>query len=323
MLDQWIYVNWIWLSRRMIRPNIDFLEINEIKWMEIIEFNSNDCYFYYSRQESLRRNGVTLRVNRRIWNIVFVCSLKNDKVVLVHFQGKTFNLTVIQVYIPTTDAEETEIDRFYKDLQDLLEHIHTCTHTHTHTHTHTKHDRGLECKSRKSRDTQRRGCIYFLKLSAHVWWTLLLLTFHCKSRCLATLGAKYAVRTSLCESARNEHHLVECCHPKMRPFRAARAYFTCQLTSDTQVSWAEIRPTESSSAEAFHWSTHRQEPGETITTSWLPSATWWHVTPGPSFRQRSSLWCGNTDSKAVGYQRSPNPREYQTVITPTKETTWI
>ena len=95
-----------------------------------------------------------------------------------------------------------------------------------------------------------------------------------------------AVRPSLCELARNEYHLVESCHPKLRLSRVASTHFTCQLTSDTRVSWAEVRPTESSSAEAFHWSTRRQEPGEeTVTTSWLPSATWWHVTPGPSFRQ--------------------------------------
>ena len=126
MLGPWIYVNWIWSSRRMVRPNIDILGISEIKWMEMVEFNSNDCYFYYCRQESLRRNGVWLVVNRRTWNIL-VCHLKNDKVILVCFQGKAFNLTVIQVCIPTTDADETEIDRFYKDLQDLLE----LTHTHT------------------------------------------------------------------------------------------------------------------------------------------------------------------------------------------------
>ena len=120
MLGPRIYVNWIWSSRRMVRPNIDILGISEIKWMEMVEFNSNDCYFYYCRQESLRRNGVALVVNRRTWNIL-VCHLKKDKVILVCFQGKAFNLTVIQVCIPTTDAEETEIDRFDKDLQDLLE----------------------------------------------------------------------------------------------------------------------------------------------------------------------------------------------------------
>ena len=137
---------------------------------------------------------------------------------------------------------------------------------------------------------REEGAFNFLKLSAYVWWTLLLLTFHHKSSCLATLGARSAVRTSLCELARNEHHLAECHHPKPRLFRSASTYFTCQLTSDTRVSWTEVRPTESSSAEAFHWSTRRQEPREeTVTTSRLPSATWWHVTPGPSFRQRSSL----------------------------------
>ena len=83
---------------------------------------------------------------------------------------------------------------------------------------------------------REEGAFNFLKLSAYVWWTLLLLTFHHKSSCLATLGARSAVRTSLCELARNEHHLAECHHPKPRLFRSASTYFTCQLTSDTRVS---------------------------------------------------------------------------------------
>ena len=98
------------------------------------EFNSGDHYIYYSGQESLRRNGVALIVNKRVRNAVLGCNLKNDRMISVHFQGKPFNITVIQVYTPTTNVEEAEVEQFYEDLQDLLE----ITHTHTHTHTHTK-----------------------------------------------------------------------------------------------------------------------------------------------------------------------------------------
>ena len=85
------------------------------------DFNSDDHYTHYCGQESLRRNGVALIVNKRVRNTVLGCNLKNDKMILVHFQGKPFNITVIQVCAPTTDAEEADIDRFYEDLQDLLE----------------------------------------------------------------------------------------------------------------------------------------------------------------------------------------------------------
>ena len=85
------------------------------------KFNSDDHYVYYCGQESLRRNGVALIVNKRVWNAVLGFSLKNDRMILVHFQGKAFSITVIQVYAPTTDTEETEVGQFYKDLQDLLE----------------------------------------------------------------------------------------------------------------------------------------------------------------------------------------------------------
>ena len=83
------------------------------------EFNSDDHYIYYCGQESLRRNGVAIMVNKRIRNAVLGCNLKNDRMISVHFQGKPFNITVIQVYAPTSNAEEAE--RFYEDLQDLLE----------------------------------------------------------------------------------------------------------------------------------------------------------------------------------------------------------
>ena len=84
------------------------------------ESNSDDHYIYYYGQESLRRNGVALIVNRRVQNAVLGCNLKNDRMISVHFQGKSFNITVIQVYAPTTVAEETEVEWFYEDLQDLL-----------------------------------------------------------------------------------------------------------------------------------------------------------------------------------------------------------
>ena len=83
------------------------------------EFNSDDHFIYYCRQESLRRNGVAIMVNKRVCNAVLGCNLKNDRMISVHFQGKPFNITVIQVYAPTSNSEEAE--RFYEDLQDLLE----------------------------------------------------------------------------------------------------------------------------------------------------------------------------------------------------------
>ena len=85
------------------------------------EFNSDDHYIYYCRQESLRRNGVAIMVIRRVRNAVLGCNLKNDRMISVHFQGKPFSITVIQVYAPTSNAEEAEVERFYGDLQDLLE----------------------------------------------------------------------------------------------------------------------------------------------------------------------------------------------------------
>ena len=85
------------------------------------EFNSDDHYIYYCGQESLRRNGVTIMVKKRVRNAVFGCNLKNDRMISVCFQGKSFNITVIQVYAPTSNAEEAKVERFYEDLQDLLE----------------------------------------------------------------------------------------------------------------------------------------------------------------------------------------------------------
>ena len=85
------------------------------------EFNSDDHYINYCGQESLRRNGVAIMVNKRVRNAVLGCSLKNNKMISVRFQGKPFNITVIQVYAPTTNTEESEFEWFYQDLQDLLE----------------------------------------------------------------------------------------------------------------------------------------------------------------------------------------------------------
>ena len=87
------------------------------------EFNSDDHYIYYFGQESLRRNGVAIIVNKRVQNAVLGCRLKNDRMLSVHFQGKPFNITVIQVYAPTSNAEEAEVEQFCQDLQDLLEPI--------------------------------------------------------------------------------------------------------------------------------------------------------------------------------------------------------
>ena len=101
--------------------NIDILGICELKWTGMGKFNSDDYYIYYCRQDFLRRNGVALIVNKTVWNAVFGCSLKNDRMISVHFQGKPFNITVIQVYALTSNAEEAEIDWFYEDLQDLLD----------------------------------------------------------------------------------------------------------------------------------------------------------------------------------------------------------
>ena len=121
----------------MARANINILGISELKWNGTGELNSDDHYIYCCGPESLRRNGVTLRVNKRVQNAVLGCNLKNDRVISIHSQGKPFDITVIQVYVSTSNAEEAE--QFYEDLQDLLEL--------------TPNKDGLECKSRKSRDT--------------------------------------------------------------------------------------------------------------------------------------------------------------------------
>ena len=109
------------VKQEMARVNIDILGISELKWTGMGEFNSDDHYIYYREQESLRRNGVAIMVNKRVRNTVLGCNLKSDRMISVRFQGKPFNITVIQVYAPTRNAEEAEAEQFYEDLQDLLE----------------------------------------------------------------------------------------------------------------------------------------------------------------------------------------------------------
>ena len=105
------------IKQEMARVNIDILGISELKCTKMGEFNSDDHYIYYCGQESLRRNGVAIIVNKRVQNAVLGCSLKN-RMISVHLQGKPFNITVIQVYAPTTNAE-AEVERFYEDLLEL------------------------------------------------------------------------------------------------------------------------------------------------------------------------------------------------------------
>ena len=128
----------------MAKVNIDILGISELKWTGMGEFNSDDHYIYQCGQESLRRHEVALIVNKRVQNAVLGSNLKNDRMISGHFQGKPFNITVIQVYASTSNAEEAEVEQFYEDLQDLLELTpKKCPF----------HYRGLECKSKKSRNS--------------------------------------------------------------------------------------------------------------------------------------------------------------------------
>ena len=103
----------------MARVNVDILGISELNWTGMGEFNSDGHYIYYCGQECLRRNGVVIMVNKRVQNAVLGCNLKNDRMISVHFQGRPFNITVIQAYAPTGNAEEAEVEQFYEDLQDL------------------------------------------------------------------------------------------------------------------------------------------------------------------------------------------------------------
>ena len=133
------------VKQEMARVNVNILGISKLKWTAMGEFNSDDHYIYYYGQESLRRNGVAIMVNKRVQNAVLECNLKNDRMISVRLQGKPFNITVIQVDAPTSNAEEAEVEQFYEDLQDLLEL--------TPKKRYPFHYRGLECQSRKSRHT--------------------------------------------------------------------------------------------------------------------------------------------------------------------------
>ena len=107
------------VKQEMASVNVDILGISELKWTGMGEFNSDDHYIYYCGQESLRRNGVAIMVNKRVQNAVLGCNLKNDRMIPVCFQGKPFTIMVIQVYAPTSNVEEAEVERFYEDLKDL------------------------------------------------------------------------------------------------------------------------------------------------------------------------------------------------------------
>ena len=104
------------VKQKLARVNIDILGISKLRWTRMGEFNSDDPYIYYSGQKSLRRNGVAIIVNKWVWNAVLGCNLKNDRMIFVRFQGKPFNITVIQVYALTSNTEETEVLWFFEDL---------------------------------------------------------------------------------------------------------------------------------------------------------------------------------------------------------------
>ena len=105
------------VKQEMVRVNVDILGISKLKWTGMGEFNADDHYIYYCGQESLRRNGVAIMVNKRVWNAVLGCNLQNDRMISVRLQGKAFNITVIQVYAPTSNTEEAEVEQFYEDLK--------------------------------------------------------------------------------------------------------------------------------------------------------------------------------------------------------------
>ena len=107
------------VKQEMARVNVNILGISELKWTGMGKFNSDEHYIYYCGQESIRRNGVALIVNKRVQNAVLGCSLKNDRMISVCLQGKPFNIMVIQVYAPTTNAEENVAEQSYEDLRDL------------------------------------------------------------------------------------------------------------------------------------------------------------------------------------------------------------
>ena len=132
------------VKQKTAKVKIDILGISELKWTRIGWLNSDDHYIYYCGQESLRRNGVALTINQTVWNAILGCNLKNDRMISVRFQGKPFNIWVIQVYAPIEcNAEEAEVEWFYEG---------PTRPSRTSTQRCPFHHRGLECKSRKSRD---------------------------------------------------------------------------------------------------------------------------------------------------------------------------
>ena len=109
------------VKQEMARVNVDILGISKLKWIGMGKFNSDDHFIYYCGQESLRRNGIAIKVNKRFQNAVLGCNLKNNRMISIHFQRKPFNIMVIQEYTLTSNDEEPEVEWFYEDLQDLLE----------------------------------------------------------------------------------------------------------------------------------------------------------------------------------------------------------
>ena len=107
--------------QEMARVMVDILGISELRWTGMGEFNSDDHYIYYCGHESLRRNEVAIMINKTVRNAVLRCSLKNDRMISVRFQGKPFSITVIQIYAPRSNTEEAEVEWFYEDLQGILE----------------------------------------------------------------------------------------------------------------------------------------------------------------------------------------------------------
>ena len=104
------------IKQEIDRVNINILRISHLKWIGMGELNSDDHYIYYCGQESIRRNGVAIMVNKTVQNAVLACNLKNYRMISVHFQGKPFNIAIIQVYAPTSNAEEAKVEQFYEDL---------------------------------------------------------------------------------------------------------------------------------------------------------------------------------------------------------------
>ena len=139
------------IKQEMARVNVDILGLNKLKWTGMSEFNSDDLYIYYCGQESLRRNGVAIIVNKRVRNTVHGCNLKNNRMIYVSFQGKTFSITVIQVYVPTSNEEVWSWMILRRPTRP--------------SRTNTKkrcpfHHRGWECKRKKSKDAQNNTQVW-------------------------------------------------------------------------------------------------------------------------------------------------------------------